>query len=130
MTTPGQGPLRWGVVGTGAISRQIVADFALLPSAKVTAVASRQVERAEAFADEFGIAQRFSSRSEMFGSDIDAVYIATPHVTHFELASEAVAFAKHLAADMRCLETAVRPTLAIEVVAETAERIHREPVFA
>jgi hypothetical protein len=45
-------------------------------------------------------------------------------------ASEAVAFAKHLAADIRCLETAVRPTLAIEVVAETDERIHREPVFA
>jgi hypothetical protein len=48
----------------------------------------------------------------------------------FSLASEAVVFAKHLAADIRCLETAVRPTLAIEVVAETAERIHRERVFA
>ena len=48
----------------------------------------------------------------------------------FSLASEAVAFAKHLAADIRCLETAIRPTLAIEVVAETAERVHREPVFA
>jgi hypothetical protein len=48
----------------------------------------------------------------------------------FSLASETVAFAKHLAADIRCLETAVRPTLAIEGVAETAERIHREPVFA
>ena len=48
----------------------------------------------------------------------------------FSLASEAVVFAKHLAADIRCLETAIRPTLAIEVVAETAERIHREPVFA
>ena len=48
----------------------------------------------------------------------------------FSLASEAVVFAKHLAADIRCLETAVSPTLAIEVVAETTERIHREPVFA
>ena len=48
----------------------------------------------------------------------------------FSVASEAVVFAKHLAADIRCLETAVRPTLAIEVVAETAERIHRERVFA
>ena len=47
----------------------------------------------------------------------------------FSVASEAVIFAKHLAADIRCLETAVRPTLAIEVVAETAERIHRERVF-
>jgi hypothetical protein len=48
----------------------------------------------------------------------------------FSRASEAVAFAKHLAADIRCLETSVRSTLAIEVVAEAAERIHREPVFA
>ena len=48
----------------------------------------------------------------------------------FSVASEAVVFAKHLAADIRCLETAVRPTLALEVVAETAERIHRERVFA
>jgi len=48
----------------------------------------------------------------------------------FSLASEAVIFAKRLAADMRCLETAVRPTLAIEVVAENAERIHRERVFS
>jgi hypothetical protein len=43
---------------------------------------------------------------------------------------EAVAFAKHPAADIRCLETAVRPALAIEVMAETTERVHREPVFA
>ena len=48
----------------------------------------------------------------------------------FPVASEAVIFAKRLAADIRCLETAVRPALAIEVVAENAERIHREPVFA
>jgi hypothetical protein len=48
----------------------------------------------------------------------------------FSVASDAVVYAKHLAADIRCLETAARPSLAIEVVAETAERIHREPVFA
>jgi len=41
-----------------------------------------------------------------------------------------VMFAKQLAADIRCLEMTVRPALAIEVVAENAERIHREAVFA
>jgi hypothetical protein len=30
---------------------------------------------------------------------------------------------------LRCLETAVRPALAIEVMAENAECIHRELVF-
>lgn len=48
-------PLRWGVVGTGGISSQIVADFALVEGAKVTAVASRDAARADAFADEFDI---------------------------------------------------------------------------
>lgn len=48
----------------------------------------------------------------------------------FAVASEAVVFAKHLAADIRCLETTVRPALAIEVIAENAERVHREVVFA
>ena len=96
MTSPDRGPLRWGVVGTGAISRQIVADFALIPDATVTAVASRQLQRAHAFADDFGIAERYASLREMFGSGIDAVYIATPHVTHFEIASEAIAAGRHV----------------------------------
>lgn len=47
----------------------------------------------------------------------------------FAAPADAVVFAKHLAADLRCLETAVRPSLAIEVVAENAGCIHRELVF-
>ena len=96
MGSPEHRSLRWGVVGTGAISRQMVADLALVGDATVIAVASREVDRADAFAEEFGIAERFSSRSEMFASDIDAVYIATPHVTHFEIASEAIAAGRHV----------------------------------
>ena len=60
----------------------------------------------------------------------DRLQISDEVGREFSRASEAVAFAKHLAADIRCLETDVRPTLAIEVVAETAERVHREPVVA
>jgi hypothetical protein len=48
----------------------------------------------------------------------------------FAATSEAGMFSRHLAADFRCLASEVRPSLAIEVVAENSERIHREPVFA
>lgn len=89
-------PLTWGVVGTGGISRQIVSDFALVPDGAVQALASRDADRANAFADEFGIVDRFTSRTEMFESDIDAVYIATPHVTHFDIASEALSAGRHV----------------------------------
>ena len=96
MTQEDQEPLRWGVVGTGVISRQMVADFALVPGATVSAVVSRDAARAAAFAEEFGIAESYSRRHDMFASDIDAVYIATPHVTHFDIASEAIAAGKHV----------------------------------
>lgn len=46
------------------------------------------------------------------------------------MTSDAVVFAKHLAADIRCLDAIVRPALAIEVVAEDDGFVHREVVFA
>ncbi len=48
----------------------------------------------------------------------------------FALASEAVIYAKYLAADLRCLETDVRPRLAVQVIGEDTRQIHEEAVFA
>ncbi|KQP70044.1 hypothetical protein ASF40_09420 [Microbacterium sp. Leaf288] len=90
------GPLRWGVVGTGVISRQMAADFALVEDAELVAVASRSQTSADAFADDFGIPRRFSDYGRMLDSDIDAVYIGTPHVTHFGLAREALECGRHV----------------------------------
>ncbi|MFJ6535161.1 Gfo/Idh/MocA family protein [Paenarthrobacter sp. NPDC091711] len=88
--------IRWGVVGTGGISHQVTADFSRVEEARVTAVSSRYQASADAFAEEYDIAGRYSRFSDMLGSDIDAVYIGTPHVTHFPLASEALRAGKHV----------------------------------
>jgi hypothetical protein len=48
----------------------------------------------------------------------------------FKLVSEAVVYAKYLAADLRCLEPDVRPQLSIRVVDEDLEPIHEEAVFS
>jgi hypothetical protein len=47
----------------------------------------------------------------------------------FALISDAVIYAKYLAADLRCLETDVQPQLSIQVVDENTRRIHEERVF-
>jgi hypothetical protein len=47
----------------------------------------------------------------------------------FKLVSEAVVYAKYLAADLRCLEPDIRPRLSIQVTGEGFEPIHEEPVF-
>ena len=48
----------------------------------------------------------------------------------FKLVSEAVVYAKYLAADLRCLEPDIRPRLSILVVGEGLEQIHEEAVFS
>jgi hypothetical protein len=47
-----------------------------------------------------------------------------------ETVSEAIVYAKYLAADFRCLEPDARPQLSIQVIGEGNQRIHEEAVFA
>lgn len=97
-TSPGQshGRLRWGIAGTGGISRQIAADFSLVDNAEIAAVSSRHMSSAEEFAGTFRIPTSFDDYSTMLDADIDAVYIGTPHVTHFELARVALQRGRHV----------------------------------
>ena len=44
--------------------------------------------------------------------------------------SEAVVYAKYLAADLRCLESDIRPRLSIQVIGEGRQQVHEETVFA
>ncbi|WP_165976854.1 Gfo/Idh/MocA family protein [Arthrobacter nitrophenolicus] len=93
---PSPRKLRWGIAGTGGISRQITADFSLVGNADVVAVSSRHAASANEFADAFGIPTRFDDYSSMLDADIDAVYIGTPHVTHFEHARAALQRGRHV----------------------------------
>ena len=50
----------------------------------VAAVASRSLDRANAFADEFGIGRRYGSYEALARDpDVDVVYVATPHSCHY-----------------------------------------------
>lgn len=89
-------PLRWAIIGTGRISRSMVADLREL-GADVTWVHSRDPERANAFAVEFAIPRSSGDLDEVLGaSDVDVVYIATPFATHVELVRRALEAGKHV----------------------------------
>lgn len=89
--------LRWGVLGPGRIARNVVADFGSVTGGRVTAVASRSLERARAFADEFAVPTAYGSYRELIDDpEVDALYIATPHPQHLELGLAGAAAGKHL----------------------------------
>jgi len=77
--------IRWGIVSTGHISRRFAGALQLLPEAEIHAVASRNISSAEKFAEEFDIPNAYGSYSAMAEeSDVDVVYIGTPHAFHLE----------------------------------------------
>ncbi len=79
--------VRFGLIGAGTIARKFATDIQVVEGAELVAVASRSIEKANKFADEFEIENRFGSYQELAQSDqIDAVYIALPHRFHKEQA--------------------------------------------
>jgi predicted dehydrogenase len=85
MTT--DGPIRWGILGTGSIARTFAADLLLLPGHEVAAVGSRAPHTAETFAAAFGIPRMYGSYAELAADEaVDVVYVATPHNGHLAAA--------------------------------------------
>lgn len=83
--------IRWGIVGPGKIARKFISDLMLVDDAEIAAVASRSLERAEAFANEYNVQHTFGSYDVLFQSGtVDVVYIATPHNFHKELSVKAL----------------------------------------
>lgn len=91
------GTIGWGFAGTGRIAHTVLSDFAHVPGARVTAVASRSSARAEAFADlvhqTLGTERPtpHGSYADMVSDPaVDVVYVATPHAQHRPIALAAI----------------------------------------
>lgn len=88
--------INWAIIGTGTIANEMAAT--LLKNGKhVTGVFGRHFEKTQAFAEKYHIPKQFTTLAALFSNQyIDAIYIATPHNTHFELAKQALLHDKHV----------------------------------
>ena len=89
--------LKWGIIGLGNIANQFAADLVLLEEAHLYAVASRDNDKAIAFAKKYNCDKAYDSYDALFEDDqVDIVYIATPHDSHAELSIKAMQNGKHV----------------------------------
>ncbi|MGY2079217.1 Gfo/Idh/MocA family protein [Modestobacter sp. SYSU DS0657] len=89
--------IRWGVVGPGRIAEKVVEDFAVVDGARVVAVASRSLDRAQGFARRHGLERAHGSYAEILAdAEVDVLYVATPHPQHHAVALGAIAAGKAL----------------------------------
>jgi len=73
--------IKWGILGTGGIAREFAQDVRLHTEMAISAVGSRSKAKADSFLD--GLTA-FGSYEELVNSDVDAIYVATPHQVHAE----------------------------------------------
>lgn len=77
--------INWGIIGLGNIANKFAEDLLTIPDAKLYAVASRSQKKADAFALKYNATKAYDSYEDLAkDSNIDAVYIATPHTLHKE----------------------------------------------
>ncbi len=76
--------INWGIIGTGNIAHKLASDMQYVSDGCLYAVASRSQQKANSFAQEFGIPKAYESYEKLAADpDVQAVYIATPHSDHY-----------------------------------------------
>ena len=89
--------MKWGVIATGGIAQAVTADMLKVEGVTVLAVSSRDVTRAQAFAERFGINRAYGDYRELLrDEDVEIVYVATPHSQHHEVTLAALDAGKHV----------------------------------
>ena len=95
--TPSSQPLRWGILGAGRIAGVFAQGLAASQSGRLVAIGSRAPESAGKFAAEHGgIRAHGSYEALLADSEVEAVYVATPHPQHAEWVIKAAEAGKHI----------------------------------
>ena len=79
--------IKWGILGTGSIAKAF-ADALQETEGELVAVASQSLKRAEDFSKPYNCSAVEGYKSLISLPEVEAIYIATPHPSHFELSAE------------------------------------------
>ena len=89
--------IKMALLGAGHIAATMAETIKDIPEVEAYAVASRNLEKAQAFAEKNNITKAYGSYEEMLADpQVQLVYIATPHSHHFKHASMSLNAGKHV----------------------------------
>lgn len=83
--------VNWGILGAGNIAHRFAKSLAQTENGRLIAISARKRERAEAFAEEFGVNKYYLDHNRLLEDpEIDAIYLCLPHHLHKEWAVKAL----------------------------------------
>jgi D-xylose 1-dehydrogenase (NADP+, D-xylono-1,5-lactone-forming) len=88
---------RWGLLSTARINDALLRGIEAIPDATAYAVASRDAERASAYAQRKGIERAYGSYEQLLADpEVDVVYISLPNGMHVQWTRRALEAGKHV----------------------------------
>jgi len=94
----GASTVRWGILSTAKIgTEKVIPAMQQGPLSEITAIASRDADRARAAADLLGIPTSYGSYEELLADpEVDAIYNPLPNHLHVSLSIQALEAGKHV----------------------------------
>ena len=127
--------IKWAVLGTGVIANEMAVALKKI-GRNIYAVGNRTYSKAVDFAKKYGIEKVYDDYNDMFtDSDVDVIYITTPHNTHIEFMKKAIRNGKHILVEKsitlnsRELNEAMELATLHNVVIGEAMTIYHMPVY-
>lgn len=115
--------MKVGIIGAGIIAEKMALTLNLMEEAECYAIASRSLEKAEAFAGKNKVEKAYGSYEAMLQDDeVELVYIATPHSHHYECAKLCLKYKKPVLCEKAFMANAMQTR-------EILEAFEREGVF-
>lgn len=84
-----------GIIGTGSIANRFVPEAGFVNSIEVTGAYNPDVKECESFCSKHNVPVVAKSLDELFDS-CSAVYVASPHYTHYDYVKKALLAGKHV----------------------------------
>jgi D-xylose 1-dehydrogenase (NADP+, D-xylono-1,5-lactone-forming) len=118
--------LRWALLSTARINYRLIPAIRAAARSELTAVASRTLDRAQAYAAEWQIPRALGSYEALLADpDVDVIYISLPNSLHVEWTVRALEAGKHVLCE-KPLALSVDDVDRIEAAARRAARVAAE----
>ncbi len=118
--------LRWGLLSTARINRSIIPAIRASTRSELTTVASRTLDRAQAYAADWKIPRALGSYEALLADrEIDVVYISLPNGLHVEWTVRALEAGKHVLCE-KPLALSVEDVDRVAAAAARASRVAAE----
>jgi D-xylose 1-dehydrogenase (NADP+, D-xylono-1,5-lactone-forming) len=115
-------PVRFGVLSTANINTQALAGARASDRVEIAAVASRDPDRADAYAREHDIGRAYGSYDALLADpELEAIYISLPNSLHVEWSVRALEAGKHVL----CEKPVGRRAAEVERAFDVADRVGR-----